>query len=355
MGNIKVALQAKTINTLNSTLVDFEKSRNLGGILRIIAIKAFSVGDSYEKIADTINTSVETIRNWVNDFLARGTQSFYPAKSTGRPKKLSDSEMKLLKLLLEKSPEDLGFRGGCWDSKKIRKLILDQFGKKLSKKYIPEILKQLGLSYKKARVDFGNPSEVLRERWINFIWPKILDTAEKQDAHIFFGDEAYFSIFGTPGYTWSMTGSDNVIRSTGSKESLHLIGAINYNTGNIHALMTEDMVDEDIFICYLQTLLKETRKHCHLIVDNATYHKSEKVIGFLTDNSSRLTIHYLPPYSPDYNPIEGLWKKIKKETTHNVYFESLEALGSALAKGLKWFRQEPSEVKSLFGFYEKLA
>jgi transposase len=355
MGNIKLTLQAQTINTLNSSLLDFEKSRNLGGILRIIAIKAFSRGDSHEKIADTLNTCVETIRNWIKDFLVKGTQSFYPAKSTGRPKTLNDSEMKLLKKLLEKSPEELGFRGGCWDSKKIKKLIIDQFGKKLSKKYIPEILKLLGFSYKKARVEFGNKSDVLRKRWIEFIWPKILAIAEKQEAHIYFGDEAYFSIFGTPGYTWSMAGSDHVIRSTGSKESLHLIGAINYNTGNIHALMTEDMVDEDIFICYLQTLLKETRKHSHLIVDNATYHKSDKVIAFLKDNSSRLTLHYLPPYSPDYNPIEGLWKKIKKETTHNVYFESLEALRGALTKGLQWFRKEPSEVKSLFGFYEQLA
>jgi transposase len=119
--------------------------------------------------------------------------------------------------------------------------------------------------------------------------------------------------------------------------------------------MTEGKVNEDVFICYLKTILKETRKSIHIIVDNAGYHKSVKVRAFLETVIKRLTIHYLPPYSPDYNPIEGMWKNLKKETTHNVYFDSLEALKVALTQGLKRLREAPSEIMALFGFYENLA
>lgn len=354
MGGAKLTLLTETLNKLHELRLEFEKSRNLGGLLRIIALLAIAEGGSIEQVANLIRTSSETVRNWINAFLWSGMESLYPKNSPGRPKILDDSEVKKLKKMLEKTPEEFDLRGGCWDAKKIRTLLLKVFGKKLSTKYIPELLKKIGFSFKKARVKAGKGNDFLRAKWIDDTWPRILATAEKQDAHIFFGDEAYFSIFGTSGYTWTLAGTEAVIESTGSKENVHVIGAINFNTGKTHALMTEGVVDEDVFICYLKTLLKETRKPIHLIVDNAGYHKSAKVRAFLETVIRRLTVHYLPPYSPDYNPIEGLWKNLKKETTHNVYFESLEALKVALTTGLKRFRDVPSEVTALFGFYENL-
>ena len=354
MGGIKVVLQGKTVNKLNQLLDQFEKERNLGGILRIFAIKALAVGDSIEKIADRLRTSEQTVRNWLNEFLLIGIHSIFSQKSVGRPKVLTQLEMRGLKKILSNPQEKYGFLGGCWDSKKIKHLIFERFGKTLSVKYIPEILKSIGLSFKKARVEFGNKDEVLRGIWVEKTRPKILATAEKQEAHIFFGDEAFFSVFGTTGYTWLPAGTDAVVKSTGSKKNIGILGAINYTTGKTHALMTELKIDGDAFICYLKTLLNETRKPIHLIVDNARYHKSTKVKAFLRKIRHRLTLHYLPTYSPDYNPIEGLWKKLKKTTTHNIYFESIESLSDALITGLKKFREQPWEVKALFGFYESL-
>lgn len=354
MGGIKVVLQGKTVNQLNELLIQFEKERNLWGILRIIAIKALGLGDSFEKIAENLRTSEQTIRNWMNDFLVLGVRSLFQSHSRGRKKTLSQHEETLLKKMIQNPAEKYGFLGGCWDSKKIKHLIFEKFQKTLSVKYIPEVLKSIGFSFRKAKVEVGNRNDVLRGIWLEKTWPQILATAEKQDAHIFFGDEAFFSVFGTTGYTWVPTNSDTIVKSTGSKKNINIMGAINYMTGKTHALMTELKIDGDAFICYLKILLKETRKHIHLIVDNARYHKSAKVKAFLRAIRSRLTIHYLPAYSPDYNPIEKLWKKLKKSTTHNIYFESIESLSDALIKGLKRFRKEPWEVRALFGFYESL-
>lgn len=355
MGSIKITLQGRTLNTLNSLLNEFEKKRNLGGILKIIALKSVSDGMSIRSVAELIRTSDETIRNWISDFLSRGIKSLFAAKSPGRPPVLSNREKQVLKQAVAKPPKEAGFSGGCWDAKKIRKLILKKFRKELSVKYIPQLLKTLGLSFKKARIDCGEKNELLREQWVEQIWPKIVETAENQDAHILFGDEAFFSIFGTTGYTWMLKNSEVVVESTGTHASLKVIGAINFATAKLHALVSEERVDEDIVIHFLKTLLKENRKPIHLILDNAKFHKSEKVKIFIEENKARLTVHYLPAYSPDFNPIEGLWKKIKKATTHNVYFETLDELWDALVKELKKYRDEPSEIRSLFGFYADLA
>jgi transposase len=355
MGDIKLTLTASTLKKVNDLATEFEKTRNLGGSLRIIAIKARAAGASVEKIADLVRTTGETVRNWINEFLQHGMQSFTPRTSQGRPRSLTSQEEKMIIKTLENPPSSVGFCGGSWNAKKIRQFILDRFKKKFSKKYIPELLRKLGLTFKKARVQVRGKNEVLRDQWLELVWPKIVETAELQDGHILFGDSAHFSIFGTTGYTWAPKNAECIVESTGSKKGLHVIGAINYKTANTHAMILEDMVDEDAFICFLKMILSETRKPIHLIVDNAGYHKSKKVREFTIKNSRRLTIHYLPPYSPDYNPIEGLWKKIKSETTHNVYFPSIEELKKALIKILQWFRATPAEVQALFGFYEQMA
>ena len=355
MGGIKVTLLGETLNHLNQLIKKFEETRNLDGILKIIALKGVSAGDSIEKVADTLRVTGECIRNWIHAFLRCGIDSLASKASPGRPKILTVSEEKQLIRFIQMTPEELGFRGGCWDSKKIRQLIFQKFKKKISLKYLPEYLKNLGFSFKKARFEVRGKNKPQRELWLEEVWPAILKTADRQDAHILFGDEAYFSIFGTPGYTWTLTGEETIIESSGSKKSLHALAAINYQTGNTHAYLTEGKIDGPIFIGFLKLLLKETRKHIHLVIDNAGYHTSAEVRDFLGKNRARLTVHFLPPYSPDFNPIEGLWKKIKKETTHNVYFETLEALWDSLISQFKWFRKNKSEVQSLFGFYENLA
>jgi len=89
-----------------------------------------------------------------------------------------------------------------------------------------------------------------------------------------------------------------------------------------------------------------------LIQDGAKYHHAEGVLRFLEDKSQRITPFKLPAYSPDFNPIEGLWKKVKIKGTHLVYLDSFEELMDKVAATLEWFASRPKEVISLFGKYD---
>ena len=66
----------------------------------------------------------------------------------------------------------------------------------------------------------------------------------------------------------------------------------------------------------------------------------------------RVTPFKLPAYSPDFNPIEGLWKKVKAKGTHLVYFNSFEELMNRVAAPMEWFASKPEEVIPLFGKYK---
>ena len=354
MGSIQLSLSYTTDKKFEQLKEEFEKKKNLSGILKIIALRALHNGCTISEVAELLRTSYETVRLWLNRFLREGLDSLKPVASSGRPKILSPSEEKELKKALLSSPSEMGFTGGCWDCKKIKHLIASLFGKQISQKYLPEVLKDLGFSYKKARIEIIGKNELVREMWLNQVWPLIENTAEMQGASILFCDEAHFSTFGTAGYTWTPTGTEALIQSKGTWETAHVLGAIGYTQHQIHAAITEGRVNGEVFIEFLKILLKESKGHVHLILDNAPYHKSKKVLRFMESVKKHLTVHFLPAYSPDFNPIEGLWKMIKKETTHNVYFETLVDLKRALTTQLKKFRKSKYEIKSLFGFYDEL-
>jgi transposase len=88
-----------------------------------------------------------------------------------------------------------------------------------------------------------------------------------------------------------------------------------------------------------------------LIQDGAKYHTSQSTRAFLAAHQAQLTVHQLPSYSPDYNPIEYLWRKIKKEATPNKYFEAFAHLVHSVEKTLAAFTDRTKAVLNLFGCY----
>ena len=100
-------------------------------------------------------------------------------------------------------------------------------------------------------------------------------------------------------------------------------------------------------------VVKQTNQHIILIHDNARYHTSKAMQCFFQEHSSRITEYGLPSYSPDYNPIEYLWKKVKKSTTHNRYFPEFELLAATVEQTLERLAQHPEEVLSLMDGYRE--
>jgi hypothetical protein len=76
--------------------------------------------------------------------------------------------------------------------------------------------------------------------------------------------------------------------------------------------------------------------------------------AFFEKHKDRLTVHRLPAYSPDFNPIEKLWKKVKEKGTHLHYFPTFETLMNKVHESLMQFKSAPKEVLALFGMYYRL-
>lgn len=90
---------------------------------------------------------------------------------------------------------------------------------------------------------------------------------------------------------------------------------------------------------FLEHILEHFGKVC-LILDRVAYHRAKKLQPFLEENKNRLWIHLLPPYSPEFNAIEGVWKITRKDATHNRYFPTMKRLTRAIQTRFRLFQSE---------------
>lgn len=138
--------------------------------------------------------------------------------------------------------------------------------------------------------------------------------------------------------SWFPKGTTPEILSPATYEKIGINGTINMKTGKVYSSIT-DIFNADSFLDFINNLAAyiPRGKKFVMILDNAGPHRAKKVTTYVEQNISNLALLFLPPYSPNLNPSENLWKLLRKKAIHNVYFDSLEALQSKIEDILNEF------------------
>jgi putative transposase len=165
---------------------------------------------------------------------------------------------------------------------------------------------------------------------------------------LLFYDEAFLRRESTITRGWFPRGHKSQVKCPITKEKVGVCGAVNHRNGRLFSLIF-DGFDSDTFIYYLKWLIRnfKTRKKIVLVLDNASSHKSNKVAEFVEIHKKRLELLFLPPYSPELNPVERVWKNLRYRVTHNTFFENLIALENAVIEYLKDHAKPNERLKSL--------
>lgn len=337
------------------------KARELGQYTitnRIRAILAIGDGNDIGKIASILRVSKTSIRQWFGKYLAGGLKTLTTIrKAGGRPSNLTKTQKRQLSQWITDGPQSVGFPGACWRSPMIQNLIQRKFGVFYNAKYISQLLKNLGFSYQKARFAVGgkNPDNQLkREEWLKQIWPKILKEATQKNAYLLFGDEVSFPQWGSLTYTWAPKGKQPTVQTSGNRKGYKVFGLIDYFTGKFFYKTLEERFNSESYKSFLWEVLGKTRKQIILVQDGASYHTSKAMRLFFEQFNSRLTVYQLPSYSPDFNPIEKLWKNIKTDEIHLHYFPTFDSLKTKVEEALLRYSNRQKTVCKLFGFYHEL-
>jgi len=84
-----------------------------------------------------------------------------------------------------------------------------------------------------------------------------------------------------------------------------------------------------------------------MVLDNVGYHHAHLVRDWVTENADKIELHFLPAYSPQFNPIEILWRQTKRIATHNRYFASLTDLHDKLFRRFNRYQGNPAALRGL--------
>lgn len=145
-----------------------------------------------------------------------------------------------------------------------------------------------------------------------------------------FFDEARFGTHSRRAHGWFAKGTRPRVEIKLGYKNFYLYGAVEHNTGHNFSLIMPN-VDTKCMNVYLAELSKEFKEDkIALIMDQAGWHKAKELI--IPDN---IRILYLPPYSPELNPVERLWLHIKQNVLNNRMYDTLEGLEFSLCRFIR--------------------
>lgn len=144
--------------------------------------------------------------------------------------------------------------------------------------------------------------------------------------HLLFEDESMIRDYQAIGRTWFIRGKQCLIPTYGQHKGLKLIGTLEYETGEIFCV-EEENYDAKTFLGFLRKLLSTYPVgKIVMILDNARIHHAKLIQPFLEENRNRLELVFLPPYSPELNLMEGVWKWLKESVIQNVFFGNVQKI-----------------------------
>src|SRR2546421_7006264 len=350
--SIRIQVSSATVKALHTRLQQAYLKDDVRLVRRMTVVIDLLVHHvPVEVLHERWGLSISCLYQWRQDFLLRGMDSLGYHHSGGRRPKLTPRQKKRLVELLEAGPQAVGCETACWTSVLIRVLIWREFGVLYNRQYVCTLLYNLGFSFQKARFVSDHLDAARRQHWLQQDWPRILRAAQRRQGLILFEDEASFAQWGSLIYTWARRGQQPEVKNSDKRKGYKVFGASEYFSGRLFYQGIEGRLNSESYQGFLQMIVEQTTQPLLLIHDGARYHTSAATQAFLAAHRDRITVEPLPSYSPDYNPIEYLWKKTKKRATHNQYFKEFAALTVSVDKALAYFATHPDTVLGLFGLY----
>lgn len=175
-------------------------------------------------------------------------------------------------------------------------------------------------------------------------------------------DEVHFQVTTSVTRKWVVKGSKPKVKSAPGRKSVPYSGYIVPETGELIVSKPSWFNYETVIESFrhlLESYPIPDGKRIYLILDNAPWHKKAvrlvqtEALPEYQDIRDKMSFLFLPPYSPDLNPIEQVWRITRREVTHNTYFANEQVLQDTLDSHFAIFRQPNEKLASLCAFKYK--
>ena len=259
------------------------------------------------------------------DYGEAGLRNLRPQRP---PTKVTPEVVAALMSYLDYSPRELGWQRASWTLELFALQLERDTGVQVSPSYIRALLHAQGCRRGKPRPALRIPVRGRRK-----ILQKLdrVGLAASPGAEVFYADEADLHLNPRIGYTYIRRGHQPLLLTPGQNEKRYVAGALNARTGSLTYVLAERK-NSGLFVALVEALRLRYRRSTvlHLILDNCIIHKSRQTLRHLARLAGRVVLHFLPPYSPEANVIERLWKQLHDHVTRNHQHPTMASLLEAV-------------------------
>jgi transposase len=305
-------------------------------------------GEAPSEVMKSLGLCRTSIYPWLRQYKDQGMEALVEKIAQGPEPKLSEKQrQQVRRWILGKDPRQYGFDYGLWTRRIVQKLIEEKFGVGLGLTTVGRLLASLELTPQKPlrRAYERDPAAV--DLWVKQTYPKLKRRAKRIGAKIFFLDEAGFQSDPSLGRTYGLKGQTPVVQTSGQRQSLNVISAVNAR-GEFWAATYTGKLDAASFVVFLQNFVRRRTGKVFLVVDGHPAHKAKLVKNYVQSLQGRLELHFLPPYAPDLNPDEFVWSHMKTNGVSKKPLKENESLQERIEEDLDKIGHNRGLVRSFF-------
>lgn len=319
--------------------------------IRKMAINKIASGVQKKVVADFYGVNQNTITNWVKKHKSKGSKGLVDSKrgvKSADKKLLNESqEQAIQKMIIDVMPDQLKLDYALWTRRAVKELIERELGIKLAVNTVGDYLRSWGFSPQKPkkRAYEQNPKAI--QKWLEEEYPIIKEKAKQEKATIHWGDETGVRNSNQHGRSYAPKGKTPVKKHMSKRFSINMVSTVT-NQGLIQFMIYKENMNAEVFIRFLNQLIKSQNNKVFLILDNLRVHHSKIVKQWVEEHKDNIELYYLPSYSPEKNPDEYLNCDLKYGLSEKTAPKTVEKLKENLENHMNMLQENNERVKSYF-------
>jgi len=305
-------------------------------------------GEAPSEVMRSLGLCRTAIYPWLRKFEDQGWEGLVERIAQGPEPKLSEKQrQQVRRWILGKDPRQYGFDFALWTRRIVQALLQEKLGLELGLTAVGRLLAGLDLTPQKPlrRAYERDPTAVAL--WLKETHPQLKRRAKRLGAKIFFLDEAGFQSDPPLGRTYGLKGKTPVVVTSGQRQSINVISAVNAR-GEFWAATYTGKLNAEAFVAFLKNFIKGRPGKIFLVIDGHPAHKANVVQRCVETLAGRLELIALPTYAPDLNPDEFVWSHMKKNGVSKKPLKKNESLRERVERDIGSIQGNRALVRSFF-------
>lgn len=323
--------------TLDELRVAMDAAPNKRSYIRLNAIRSLLLGVPRATLCQQFCRTDRMLRLWIEMYNRGGIDALITRPKPGRPRKVKLERLRDLLVPVLENPAHAG--QVHWTGVKLHGFLQEQLQMQLGYSTTVRWLHELNYHLRVPQPWPQRQNEEERKAFLQELRSLTADSS----VELWFSDECGVEGDPRPRRRWVQPGKRRTVPYLGDHIRQNVIGAVAPQSGQFFSIIV-DGVDTDVFQVFLDqmacAIAPKPGVRQILIVDNASWHKASRL------NWHHFEPKFLPGYSPDFNPIERLWLRLKADWFWDFFARTPQELSDRLCAALKSFIDDPKKTAS---------